>query len=128
MNYQRIYNEIVKRARGRTLEGYKEVHHIKPRCVGGNNTKANLVELTSREHFLCHWLLTRIHPASHGLRFAAFMMAKKSNGFRVSSGTLLELKEGNVKALKGARRRKKTTWKKNKKANDAIKNSIKKLF
>ena len=56
------------------------------------------------------------------------MMAKKSNGFRVSSGTLLELKEGNVKALKGARRRKKTTWKKNKKANDAIKNSIKKLF
>ena len=46
----------------------------------------------------------------------------------VSSGTLLELKEGNVKALKGARRRKKTTWKKNKKANDAIKNSIKKLF
>ena len=118
MNYQRIYNEIVKRAKGRTLEGYKEVHHIKP----------NLVELTSREHFLCHWLLTRIHPASHGLRFAAFMMAKKSNGFRVSSGTLLELKEGNVKALKGARRRKKTTWKKNKKANDAIKNSIKKLF
>jgi hypothetical protein len=128
MNYQRIYNEIVERGKNRTLKGYKEVHHIKPRCVGGNNTKANLVELTAREHFLCHWLLTRIHPASHGLRFAAFMMAKKSNGFKVSSGTLLELKDGNVKALQGAKRRKKTTWKKNKKVNDSIKNKIKKLF
>jgi hypothetical protein len=128
VNYQRIYNEIVKRAKGRTLIGYKEIHHIKPKCVGGNNTRTNLVELTTREHFLCHWILTRIHPASHGLRFAAFMMAKKSNNFRVSPRTLLELQEGNVKALRGAKRRKKTTWKKNKVVNDAIKDSIKKIF
>lgn len=28
--------------------------------MGGNNSKDNLVKLTAREHFVCHWLLTRM--------------------------------------------------------------------
>ena len=52
MNYQKIYNQIIERAKNRQLEGYKEKHHIIPRCLNGNNDKENLVKLTAREHFL----------------------------------------------------------------------------
>ena len=30
MNYERIYNAIIERAKTRQLEGYKERHHIIP--------------------------------------------------------------------------------------------------
>ena len=62
MNYQKIYDQIIDRARERELNGYRERHHILPRCMGGDDSPENLVELTAREHFLCHWLLTKIHP------------------------------------------------------------------
>jgi hypothetical protein len=44
MNYLKIYNDIVDRSKNRVLEGYKERHHIIPRCVGGTNDKSNLVD------------------------------------------------------------------------------------
>jgi len=56
MNYQKIYDQIIERAKNRKLEGYKEKHHIIPKCLGGPDNKENLVELTAREHFLCHLL------------------------------------------------------------------------
>lgn len=65
MNYQRIYNQIIERARDRQLSGYRERHHILPRSMGGDDSTENLVELTAREHFICHWLLTKIHPSGH---------------------------------------------------------------
>lgn len=58
--YTRIYYQIVTRAQHRTLDGYKEKHHIIPKSFGGSNTKENLVELTAREHFICHWLLVKM--------------------------------------------------------------------
>jgi hypothetical protein len=75
MNYQRIYNQIIKRAQNRTLEGYKEKHHIVPKCMGGNNNKENLVELTAREHFLCHMLLCEIHPTNGKLKQSIWLMS-----------------------------------------------------
>ena len=30
MNYQKIYSQIIERAKNRQLEGYKEKHHILP--------------------------------------------------------------------------------------------------
>ena len=63
MEYTRIYNQLIERAQNRTLEGYVEKHHIIPKCLGGSNNKENLVELTAREHFLCHKLLTKIYPS-----------------------------------------------------------------
>lgn len=39
---------------------YYEQHHIRPRCMSGNNNKENLVLLTVKEHFLCHWLLIKM--------------------------------------------------------------------
>lgn len=61
MNYQKIYSAIIDRAKTREIFDYKESHHIIPKCMGGKDTKDNLVSLTSREHYLCHWLLWKIY-------------------------------------------------------------------
>lgn len=58
--YFRWYNQIVKNAQNRVTEGYTERHHIHPRSLGGTDDNSNLVELTAREHFICHWLLTKM--------------------------------------------------------------------
>ena len=57
--YTRWYYNIITRAQERSITGYTERHHIIPRSLGGGNTKSNLVNLTAREHFICHWLLTK---------------------------------------------------------------------
>jgi len=88
MDYQRIYNQIVERGQNRQLEGYKEKHHIIPKCLGGTNDKENLVELTAREHFLCHMLLVEIHPKEVKLKQALWLMAigkNKTIKYRISS-------------------------------------------
>ena len=58
--YTKWYNQITDRARNRIVEGYTERHHIKPRSLGGTDNTDNLVELTAREHFICHWLLVKM--------------------------------------------------------------------
>lgn len=58
MNYKRIYDAIINNAK--TREDYitvTEQHHIIPRSEGGNNKKSNKVELTPKEHHVCHLLL-----------------------------------------------------------------------
>ena len=74
MNYANIYNSLIQRAKTRTLTGYKEAHHIIPRCLGGQDTKDNLVDLTPEEHYIAHLLLTKIHPDNNLLIHAAIMM------------------------------------------------------
>jgi hypothetical protein len=75
MNYEKIYDCIIKRAKTRKLEGYVEKHHIIPKCMGGSNEKQNIVELTAREHFLCHLLLCEIYPNIGKLVHAIWMMS-----------------------------------------------------
>lgn len=41
---------------------YYENHHILPKSLGGVNNSYNMVLLTPREHFICHWLLIKIYP------------------------------------------------------------------
>lgn len=79
MNYLRIYNEIVNRAKVRELQGYSEKHHIIPRCMGGGNGKENLVKLTAREHYICHKILTKIYPNNIKIAFAFIAMCNKRN-------------------------------------------------
>lgn len=74
MNYEKIYNHIINRAKNRILECYTEKHHIIPRCMGGSDEKENLVNLTAREHFICHKLLTQIYPNNNKLKFALWAM------------------------------------------------------
>jgi len=58
--YTRWYYDIIDRAKERSMSTYTEKHHIIPKSLGGNNTIENLVALTAREHFICHWLLTKM--------------------------------------------------------------------
>lgn len=51
------YYTIIRRAQSRTLDGYKEKHHIIPRSMGGSDDKTNLVNLTAKEHYIAHLLL-----------------------------------------------------------------------
>lgn len=75
MNYQKIYNRIIERAKVRTLAGYKERHHIKPRCIGGTDESFNLVDLTPEEHYVCHQLLVKMHPNNIKLAYACWAMS-----------------------------------------------------
>jgi hypothetical protein len=63
--YTKIYFQIINNALSRINHGYVEKHHIIPKSCGGSNDKNNLVSLTAREHFICHWLLTKMTSGEH---------------------------------------------------------------
>lgn len=58
--YSKLYTKIVTNAKNRVFDGYTERHHVVPQSLGGSNDKDNLVDLTAREHFICHWLLVKM--------------------------------------------------------------------
>lgn len=78
MDYKRHYDLLIERARTRQLTGYVERHHIIPRCMGGDNNKKNLVELTPEEHYVAHQLLVKIYPDNDKLVYAAHKMTVSS--------------------------------------------------
>lgn len=98
MNYQRVYDQIIDRAKKQVDLGirsklkksnpgyrYYESHHIVPRCLGGTGEAyqwkwhENIVLLTPREHFLCHWLLTEIYPKNHSIWTAFWFFCNGGN-------------------------------------------------
>jgi hypothetical protein len=83
MNYLRIHDAIIDRARNRTLQGYTETHHVIPRCMGGSDDKTNLVELTAQEHFIVHKLLCEIYPDEVKLMYAYWAMCNKQGSKRM---------------------------------------------
>lgn len=80
MDYQKIYNKIIENRKNNPLSKdiYGEKHHIIPKCLGGDNKKENLVKLTAREHFLCHYCLVKIYEGKAGYHkmLHAFMIMK----------------------------------------------------
>jgi len=58
--YTNLYTILTDRARNRVVEEYTERHHVIPQSLGGPDSKENLVDLTAREHFICHWLLIKM--------------------------------------------------------------------
>jgi len=78
MNYSEVYNRLIQRSklenRFKSEEKYYELHHIVPLCMGGNDDPENLVLLTAREHFISHWLLSRIYPNNSKISYAFWMM------------------------------------------------------
>lgn len=58
--YTLCYYRIINHRLQFPAVGYTEKHHIIPKCLGGLNDKTNLVNLTGREHFICHHLLTKM--------------------------------------------------------------------
>jgi hypothetical protein len=78
MNYSGIYEALIRKAVKRQFvrSGYFETHHIIPRSLDGDDNSSNLVQLTYREHFLAHWLLTKLFVgiAKRKMTFAFFCM------------------------------------------------------
>ena len=79
--YTSYYNNIINKAKKRLLDGYYETHHIIPKSLGGSNLKKNLVNLTAREHFVCHLLLTKMYEgdAKKKMIHAAWAMTTLEN-------------------------------------------------
>ena len=77
MTYQEyIQNILDERGRFGIPDGeYKERHHIVPKCMGGNNKKDNLIDLTAQEHYEVHKLLSEENPRNLGLLYAWHMMS-----------------------------------------------------
>lgn len=80
MNYRIHYDRLITRARNRVLDGYRERHHVLPRCIGGSDQPENIVELTPEEHFVAHQLLVKLYPNHPGIVWASVYMAKRCTG------------------------------------------------
>lgn len=82
MNYAVHYDRLIARARDRVFLGYRERHHILPRCMGGGDAPENIVELTAEEHYVAHQLLVKMHPTISGLVSCVILMAINCSGNR----------------------------------------------
>ena len=102
MDYQKIYDTIIRRGQNRILEGYSEKHHIVPRCLGGTDDANNLVSLTPEEHYLCHLILVKIHPNDIRLVRAAMFMSSTYNVKSKNNKTYGWLKRQYSKSIKGS--------------------------
>jgi hypothetical protein len=117
MNYQRIYDELIDNARLRILTGYKERHHIVPKCMGGTDDKDNLVNLTAKEHFIAHKLLCEIYVDNEKLKEAYWAMSiiKTDNrSYHISNNEYERLKKI-ISEVKSKRLTGLPTWNKGKK-------------
>ena len=77
MEYEKIYFSIVRNRKINKFDGYTEKHHILPRSLGGSDENSNLVNLSAREHYICHLLLTKMykkHSFEYNKMLHAFMM------------------------------------------------------
>lgn len=79
--YEQWYKNITETAQSRITDEYTEMHHILPKSLGGTDDISNLTNLTAREHFICHWLLTKIYAAGeeHWKMVNAFRMMRAEN-------------------------------------------------
>lgn len=77
MNYRGVYNRLMLKAWRRVeVVGYSEKHHVIPRCLGGGNSKDNLVILTAAEHYIAHLLLMKMHPERRNMALPIILMSK----------------------------------------------------
>ena len=92
--YTRWYKSIVENASKRQLneDVYSEEHHIIPKSLGGTDDIDNLVNLTGREHFIIHWLLTKMVNDLHvGKMWNAFFMMHIGRDFIKKNSRTYEL-------------------------------------
>ena len=64
MNYLKTYYKIINKRRQIPIskdKQYCEQHHIIPISENGTNDSINLINLTAREHYICHLLLAKIY-------------------------------------------------------------------
>lgn len=102
--YTKWYFGIIDKARARTGLVVKEIHHILPRCMNGSDDPENLVDLTPREHFMCHLMLTKM-VCDDGVRSKlAYAAWQQSRGKTINSKTYSYLRENLSKTYTGRKR------------------------
>ena len=92
MNYSIIYENLINKCVTRNWSKksapcYTEKHHIKPKCLGGDNSANNLVCLTAKEHYIAHLLLAKIHGGK--LWYPVKLMSGNSN--HLFTGSMYEV-------------------------------------
>ena len=102
MDYKKIYQQIIDCARSRDITGYKETHHIIPRCLGGTDDPSNLVDLTPEEHYVAHQLLVKIHTNNERLLYAAVMMCSNRINNKLYGWLRRRLSDTQSKAMAGS--------------------------
>lgn len=115
--YTVIYYKIVNRAKSRKLSSYKERHHIIPKSLGGSNNKDNIVELTAKEHFICHLLLTKMvaDKFKKKMSYAVWLMCNvknqnQTNRYIPNSNTYSKIREVHAKIVSSSLRGIKKTY------------------
>jgi len=58
--YTKWYFSIIEKRKLRKLNQKYETHHIIPKKLNGEDTPNNLINLTYKEHFICHLLLAKM--------------------------------------------------------------------
>lgn len=98
MDYEKIYKSLVLKRKSKGPVGYCERHHIKPRSLGGDNSKANIVKFTAREHFIAHRLLAKIHggPMWYALSLMMRANTKSARGVKVTSRAYETIKKNDA--------------------------------
>lgn len=104
MNYQKIYNKIIEYRKINPIQGYTERHHILPKSIGGTDDIDNIVSLTAREHFLCHYLLAKMYELEtlewYKMNHAFMLMkASSSNQHRYFNSRLYSALRSNMQMV-----------------------------
>jgi len=69
--------------------------------MGGTNDPDNLVILSAREHFIAHWILTKIYPNNRKILYALGAMATYKDKRRLSSHEFAKVREAAAKCKLG---------------------------
>lgn len=84
--YTKWYYQIIKNRKSNPLPKtiYQEKHHIIPKSLGGDNSIANIVSLSAREHFVCHRLLVKMTSGKDKIKmsYAIRMMGRVKNHYQ----------------------------------------------
>ena len=75
MDYQKIYDNLIKKRLENPPTEKFERHHIVPKSLGGSNNDDNIVKLTYREHFMAHLLLCKIYKPKGGEDYKKMLFA-----------------------------------------------------
>lgn len=104
MNYEKIYNKIIEKRKVEKLskkEIYCEGHHIIPVSFDKSLEKDenNIVNLTAREHYVCHKLLQKIALEKYGKNSHEYI-AMTYCMFRMSNNKLYGIKSNDYELYK----------------------------
>lgn len=73
-DYCKLVDYALQRGLKKNNNVYSEIHHILPKCMGGENDSDNYVLFTFLEHIIAHAILYRLYPNNRKLNTAIRLM------------------------------------------------------